>query len=156
MKICPKCNAQNGNTAPVCKHCGENLNETPDVEISSEPEEKTPYNLNLSILFLALSFAVSTIKMLFKDAETEVVFPAAYFICVVLGIVFLIAGLFCMRGLLKTKPIPGKGIFVIMISIIVSFLVLMDVFSVGQSLILGHNEAKISERMEIYSDEFDY
>lgn len=127
MKICPKCNAQNGNTAPVCKHCGANLNETPDVEISSEPEEKTPYNLNLSILFLALSFAVSTIKMLFKDAETEVIYPAAYFICVGLGIVFLILGLFCMRGLLKAKPVPGKGIFVIMMAIVVITLLIFDI-----------------------------
>ena len=59
-----------------------------------------------------------------------------------------------MRGLLKAKPIPGKGIFVIMVSIIVSCLILMDVFSVGQSLILGDNEAEISRQMETLDDSF--
>lgn len=35
MKICPKCDAQNANNAPVCKHCGANLNEIPE---ANEPE----------------------------------------------------------------------------------------------------------------------
>lgn len=160
MKICPKCDAQNSNNAPVCKNCGANLNETPDVEPSEYEIEKPPYRLGLALLFFFLSFIVSTVKVLvpenidYPDYSEPWVY--LYYAAIVAGVVFLILGFLCMRGLLKAKPIPGKGIFVIMVSIIVSFLVLMDVFSVGQSLILGHNEAKISERMEIYSDEFQY
>ena len=67
MKISPKCDAQNANNAPVCKHCGANLNEIPEANEPGIPDDKPPYHL----------------------------------------------GLVCMKGLLKTKPLPGKGIFMI-------------------------------------------
>ncbi len=158
MKICPKCDAQNANNAPVCKNCGANLNVTPDVKPAEYAEEKPTYHLGLALLFFFLSFIVSSVKMLIPEnidyPDYSEPWVYLYYAAIVAGVVFLILGFVCMRGLLKAKPIPGKGIFVIMVSIIVSCLILMDVFSVGQSLILGDNEAEISRQMETLEDSF--
>ena len=62
MKICPKCDAQNANNAPVCKNCGANLNETPDVKPAEYAEEKPPYHLGLALLFFFGALGLSLLR----------------------------------------------------------------------------------------------
>ena len=156
MKICPKCDAQNANHAPVCKHCGANLNEIPEANEPEIPDDKPPYHLGLALLFFFLSFAISSVKALIPEnidyPDYSKPYIYLYYGAMILGIVFLVLGFVCMKGLLKTKPLPGKGIFMIMIAVIVSFLIFFDVVSVAQSVILGHNEDEIAQQVETMED----
>ena len=139
MKICPKCDAQNANNAPVCKHCGANLNETPEIEEAKLADDDTPtYHLNLSLLFLFLSFAFSSVKALIPCnvdyPEWSEPYIYLYYGAYALGVIFLITAIICARGLLKAKPFPGKGIFVIMGVVVCTGLILMDTISVIQTV----------------------
>ena len=100
MKICPKCDAQNANTAPVCKHCGANLNETPEIEDATVQDEKPPYHIGLSV-FVFISVVTC-----------------------VLGFVCL-KGIFR-----KKKSLPGLGILAILMSVVCAALVIMDLLSI--------------------------
>ena len=138
MKICPKCDAQNANNAPVCKHCGANLNETPEVQLKEVDKEEPPYRLGLALFFLYLSFVVSSEKVLLPvDVDYPNMsepFIYLYYAAFALGIFFLVLALICSRGLLKAKPLPGKGIFVIMGTVVCGGLIFMDIISVIQTL----------------------
>ena len=133
MKICPKCDSQNANTAPVCKNCGANLNETPTVEDPSPIEEKPPYHLNLCILFLILSFGISSCKTFlpinFDPLDKTDPLFIIYLCMIAFGILFLVLSFRCLKGVLKKRPVPGKGIFLIMCTILVSILIVFDIFS---------------------------
>lgn len=133
MKNCPKCNAPNANTASTCKHCGADLNAKPEVEQAVLAEEKPTYHIGLAFLFLAISFIGSAVKMLFSLDINSIAFKMSnytvYFICVAIGVIFLIPGLYCMRGLFKKKPLPGKAIFLIMFASMCIILIFLDLIS---------------------------
>ena len=138
MKICPKCDSQNANNAPTCKYCGANLNETPEIEEKViDDEDKPPYHLGLSLFFLFLAFAFSSVKALipvdldYPDWSHPYIW--LYYSALALGVLFLILAIVCARGLLKAKPLPGKGIFVIMGTVVCGGLILIDLISLIQT-----------------------
>ena len=139
MKICPKCDAQNANNAPVCKHCGANLNETPEVELTEIDTEEPKYHLGLALFFLFLSFAISSVKALipvnldYPDTSDPLLY--LYYGAFALGVIFLILAVICCRGVLKAKPLPGKAIFVIMGFFVCAGLILMDIISLIQTIV---------------------
>lgn len=135
MKICPKCDAQNANTAPVCKHCGANLNETPEIEDATVQDEKPPYHIGLSVFFFILSFLASASKYaLDLDMENiDISQPRhlIYFIAVFISVVTCVLGFVCLKGIFrKKKSLPGLGILAILMSVVCAALVIMDLLSI--------------------------
>ena len=141
MKICPKCDAQNANSAPVCKHCGANLNETAVIDEAVIVQEKPPYNLNLALLFALLSFVSLVIPVWFPvdDAEAFMGMDLSPYIPVdnliiqivfsCVALVFLVISAIFLRGIFKKKPAPGKGIFIFMILIVCGMLLFLNLIS---------------------------
>ena len=135
MKICPKCDAQNSNTAPVCKNCGANLNETPTIEDAVVKDEKPPYNLGLSLFLFIVSFVASASKYaLDLDMEyLDISEPQhiIYFIMVIISVVTCVFGFVCLKGVFKIKQsLPGIGILAILVGVVCAVLVFLDILSI--------------------------
>ncbi len=135
MKICPKCDAQNANTVPVCKNCGANLNDTPQIEDSVIKEEKPPYHIKLSVFFFIVSFISSSVKIAL-DIDMEYIDISQprhllYFVALFISVVTCVLGFLCLRGIFKKKKsLPGIGILAILMSVVCAVLVIMDLLSI--------------------------
>lgn len=135
MKICPKCDAQNPNTAPVCKNCGANLNETPTIDDAVVKDEKPPYHLKLALFLFIVSFIASASKYaLDLDMEyLDISEPRhlIYFIAVIISVVSCVFGFVCLKGIFKKKTnLPGIGILDILVGVVCAVLVFMDILSI--------------------------
>lgn len=135
MKICPKCDAQNANTAPVCKSCGANLNETPTVDDAVVKDEKPPYHLKLSLFLFIVSFIASASKYAL-DLDMEYIDLSEtkhllYVIAVIISIITCVFGFVCLKGIFnKKKNLPGIGILAILVGVVCAVLVIMDILSI--------------------------
>ena len=133
MKICPKCDAQNPNTAPVCKHCGANLNETPQIDDATVKEEKPPYHVKWALFLFILSFLASASKFILDIdmEEFDISQPRhmLYFVAVFVSIITCVLGFLCLKGIFGKKNLSGVALLAILVGVVCALLVIMDILS---------------------------
>ncbi len=128
MKICPKCNAQNANNAPVCKSCGSNLNEAVVTDKLAEYDDSRPYHILPAFLLSLAAVIIGGLKLLLSLNPEQDGYKLSnyylYFIAVGLSLVMTIVAAILLRGLLKKRPVPMAGILTLML-VIASFAILV-------------------------------
>ncbi|MBO4928597.1 MAG: hypothetical protein J5379_10185 [Clostridiales bacterium] len=133
MKICPKCNHQNANTASICKNCGENLNTTSTIEEVKDTEPEKTARPRISLLFALLSFAAGTCKEAIPAAMEEgggtPLMYCAYFACFILSVLLLVLSIIKLRGIFKEPPVPTSGFAAMLLIVLCIVLIFLDVLS---------------------------
>ena len=132
MKICPKCNNQNANTAAVCKSCGASLNEVPDVDSALvEVEEKSKKPV-LAFLCGLVSFICGSAKefLPISSEETTTITPyILYFSAFAVSLLFLVICALLLRGIFKNRPVPAIGMAALLLGIVCLVLIALDIMS---------------------------
>ena len=136
MKICPKCDNQNANTAAVCKSCGASLNDVPDLENAVVELEKKDRKPVLAFVFALLSFIFAASKELLPiDAEEPMVSHfILYFIACALSITCLVLAFLSLRGIFSKRPIPAIGLAAVLLSIVCVVMVGLDLLSLPATI----------------------